>query len=235
MLKVENLSVSHGESQVLFGISFTVKEGEIVSLVGANGAGKTTLLRTISGILKPLSGNIMCNDKDMAQLQPHQIVLEGIVQVPEGRRLFPSLTVEENLKLGAYNKNARKDMDNTLREVFDILPTLKKKQKSFAGNMSGGEQQMCAIGRALMAKPKLLLLDEPSLGLAPLIVKGVFRLVTEINSMGMAILMVEQNVQHALSISSSACVLESGHLVLQGKGDEILGNPQLKKAFLGLH
>lgn len=234
MLKVKNLNVYYGDAQVLFDVSFEISEGEIVSLVGANGAGKTSLIKTLTGILKPKSGTIGFMDKDITDFPSHKIVAEGLVQVPEGRRLFPELTVGQNLELGAYHHKARKFRNETIAEVFEIMPLLSKKLNQSAGTLSGGEQQMCALGRALMARPKLLLLDEPSLGLAPLIVKDVFRLIKNINSLGTTVLLVEQNVQHALEMASRALVLENGHLVLQGKGGDILNNPQLKKAFLGL-
>lgn len=233
MLKVKNLNVYYGDAQVLFDVSFEISEGEIVSLVGANGAGKTSLIKTLTGILKPKSGTIGFKDKDITDFPSHKIVAEGLVQVPEGRRLFPELTVRQNLELGAYHRKARKFRKETIEEVFEIMPLLSKKQNQSAGTLSGGEQQMCALGRALMARPKLLLLDEPSLGLAPLIVKAVFQLIKNINSLGTTVLLVEQNVQHALEMASRALVLENGHLVLQGKGGDILNNPQLKKAFLG--
>lgn len=234
MLKVKNLNVYYGDAQVLFDVSFEISEGEIVSLVGANGAGKTSLIKTLTGILKPKSGTIGFMDKDISGFPSHKIVAEGLVQVPEGRRLFPELTVRQNLELGAYHRKARKFRKETIEEVFEIMPLLSKKLNQSAGTLSGGEQQMCALGRALMARPKLLLLDEPSLGLAPLIVKAVFQLIKNINSLGTTVLLVEQNVQHALEMASRALVLENGHLVLQGKGGDILNNPQLKKAFLGL-
>lgn len=233
MLKVKNINVSYGEIQVLHNVSFDVNQGEIVSLVGANGAGKTSLIRTLTGLLKPTSGEIFFNDKDITKLESDEIVAEGIVQVPEGRRLFPELTVLQNLELGAYNKRARKHLKETLEFVYNLMPKLKALQKNICGNLSGGEQQMCALGRGLMAKPVLLCLDEPSLGLAPIIVKDVFGLVRDISSAGTTVLLVEQNVHHALEMADKGIVLENGHVVLEGKGGDILKNDKLKAAFLG--
>jgi branched-chain amino acid transport system ATP-binding protein len=234
LLKIENLNVFYGQAQVLFDVSFTVNKGEIFSLVGSNGSGKTSLINTITGVIKPKSGSIFFDGQDITKLPSNKIVADGIVQVPEGRRLFPELTVRQNLELGAYPKNARKYMKDTIEFVFTLMPKLKILEKHLAGNLSGGEQQMCAIGRALMAKPRLLCLDEPSLGLAPIIVRDVFKLIKDISSIGTTIMLVEQNVQHALEMADQGIVFENGHIVIQGKGGDILADDNLRAAFLGL-
>jgi len=234
LLKVENLNVFYGEAQVLFDVSFEVNEGEIFSLVGANGAGKTSLINVLTGLMKPNSGKIIFHGKDLIKIESDKIVAEGVVQVPEGRRLFPELTVLQNLELGAYTKSARKYRADTLKIVFDLMPKLKILKNQACGNLSGGEQQMCALGRGIMAKPKLLCLDEPSLGLAPIIVRDVFKLVKDISNSGTTILLVEQNVKHALEMADHGVVLENGHVVLNGKGGDILNDDNLKKAFLGM-
>lgn len=234
MLKVENLNVKYGTAQVIFDVSFEVEQGQIVSLVGANGAGKSTILNSISGVLESSSGSITLNGEDISRLPAHEIVEKGIVQVPEGRRLFPELTIKENLELGAFNKRARKHMNKNLERVYSILPKLKERSNQLADTLSGGERQMVAIGRALMAEPKVLLMDEPSLGLAPIIVQDIFQLIKQIHSEGMTIILVEQNVNHALSIADHGYVLEIGEVVLDGKGENLISNPKLKKAYLGL-
>lgn len=234
MLTIENINVFYGEAQVLFDVGFQVNDGEIVSLVGANGAGKTTLINAITGVIKPRSGSIKFDGQDLTKMESDKIVAAGVVQVPEGRKLFPELTVLQNLELGAYPKNVRKYRKETIQRVFELMPKLKVLQKQICGNLSGGERQMCAIGRALMAKPKLLCLDEPSLGLAPIIVQDVFRLIKDISASGTTILLVEQNVQHALEMADTGIVLENGHFIIQGKGSEILGDDKLRSAFLGL-
>jgi len=233
LLTVDKLNVFYGEAQVLFDVHFAVEEGQIVSLVGANGAGKTTLIKTITGIVKPRSGRIVFDDKEISKMDSHKIVAEGIVQVPEGRRLFPELSVAETLSLGAYTKKARKNIKESLEWVYQLMPKLKRLEKHICGNLSGGEQQMCALGRALMSKPKLLCLDEPSLGLAPIIVRDVFTLIKEISEAGTTILLVEQNVQHALEMADKGIVLENGHVMLEGTGEDILKDERLKAAFLG--
>jgi branched-chain amino acid transport system ATP-binding protein len=234
MLEIKNLHVSYGAINALHGISLSVKPGRIVTLIGANGAGKTTTLKTISGLLKPKSGEIFYDGKNIAGLPPHQIVARGLSHVPEGRMIFANLTVLENLQLGAYLQKDRKIIRHELEHVFSLFPRLKEREKQIAGTLSGGEQQMLAIGRALMSKPKLLLLDEPSLGLAPLLVKTIFEKIVEINrKQGLTILLVEQNANLALEISHFGYVLETGKVVLSGDTAVLRQNPQVKSAYLG--
>jgi branched-chain amino acid transport system ATP-binding protein len=234
MLEIKNLHVSYGVINALHGISLSVKPGRIVTLIGANGAGKTTTLKTISGLLKPKSGEIFYDGKNIAGLPPHQIVARGLSHVPEGRMIFANLTVLENLQLGAYLQKDRKIIRHELEHVFSLFPRLKEREKQIAGTLSGGEQQMLAIGRALMSKPKLLLLDEPSLGLAPLLVKTIFEKIVEINrKQGLTILLVEQNANLALEISHFGYVLETGKVVLSGDTAVLRQNPQVKSAYLG--
>ncbi|MEM3440040.1 MAG: ABC transporter ATP-binding protein [Candidatus Bathyarchaeia archaeon] len=234
MLNAEKLNVFYGLAQALWDVSIRVDEGEIVSIVGSNGAGKSTTLKTIAGLLRPRSGHIKFNGVDLLKTPPHKIVENGIALVPEGRWLFPLMTVQENLELGAYTKEARRDLKNRLDEVFNIFPILSERRKQLAGTLSGGEQQMLAIARALMSRPKLLMLDEPSLGLAPSIVRRVFEIIERINENGVAILLVEQNIHHALNISDRGYVLENGRVVLSGRSDELLENAHVKKAYLGI-
>jgi len=234
LLKLENISTRYGDVQALQNVSFEIKEGQIVSVIGSNGAGKSTTINTISGVLKSSSGTIEFLGGRIENLPPHQIVELGLVQIPEARLLFPLMTVLENLELGAFTLNARKEKDKNLELVFGLFPILKERQDQMAGTLSGGEQQMLAIARGLMAKPKLLMLDEPSLGLAPLLVKQVFETVKEINARGITILLVEQDVYHALSIAAQGYVLENGRIVLEGEGKELLNNPQVKEAYLGI-
>jgi branched-chain amino acid transport system ATP-binding protein len=215
-------------------MSLTVEEGEIVALVGANAAGKTTTINTISGIIRPRVGSISFRGRRIDRMNPYDVVALGLVQVPEGRRLFPYMTVLENLELGAYSREARRQRMKTLEMVFGLLPVLKERQGQLAGSLSGGEQQMVAIGRGLMALPKLLMLDEPSLGLAPLMVKQILDTVKDVSARGMTVLLVEQNVQHSLRLAHRGYVLENGRIVLEGKGEELMGNPHLKKAYLGM-
>ena len=234
MLEIKNLHVSYGAINALHGISLSVKPGRIVTLIGANGAGKTTTLKTISGLLKPKSGEIFYDGKNIAGLPPHQIVARGLSHVPEGRMIFANLTVLENLQLGAYLQKDRKIIRHELEHVFSLFPRLKEREKQIAGTLSGGEQQMLAIGRALMSKPKLLLLDEPSLGLAPLLVKTIFEKIVEINrEQGLTILLVEQNANLALEISHFGYVLETGKIILQDESAALRQNPQVKSAYLG--
>ena len=236
MLEVKNLHVSYGAINALHGISLSVKAGSIVTLIGANGAGKTTTLKTISGLLKPKSGEIFYDGKNIAGLPPHQIVARGLSHVPEGRMIFANLTVLENLQLGAYLQKDRKIIRHEREHVFSLFPRLKEREKQIAGTLSGGEQQMLAIGRALMSKPKLLLLDEPSLGLAPLLVKTIFEKIVEINrERGLTILLVEQNANRALEISSYGYVLETGTITLQDTSAALRQNPQVRSAYLGGH
>ncbi|KAF1084678.1 High-affinity branched-chain amino acid transport ATP-binding protein LivF [Sporotomaculum syntrophicum] len=233
MLCVENLHYSYGTINALSGISFQVNEGEIVALIGANGAGKSTTLLNISGLLHPQSGLIKYQGVDISKLPPHKVVEAGISLVPEGRRVFSRMTVLENLVMGAYLKKSRVEIKESIERVFDRFTRLKERRNQLAGTLSGGEQQMLAIGRALMSKPKLLLMDEPSMGLAPMLVQEIFSIAKEINQSGTTILLVEQNAYMALSIAQHAYVLETGAIVLQGTAEEIANNPEVKKAYLG--
>ncbi|NIS59624.1 MAG: ATP-binding cassette domain-containing protein [Proteobacteria bacterium] len=234
MLNLENISAHYGDVQALRNVSLQIREGQIVSIIGSNGAGKSTTLNTISGVIRSSSGTIEFLGKRIENLPPHQIVERGIVQIPEARLLFPYMTVSENLELGAYTPKARRGKEEKLEVVFRLFPILRDRQNQLAGTLSGGEQQMLAIARGLMANPKLLMLDEPSLGLAPLLVKQVFETVKQINAQGITVLLVEQNVFHSLSIADQAYVLENGSVVLQGQAKEILDNPQVKEAYLGI-
>jgi branched-chain amino acid transport system ATP-binding protein len=234
MLSVEGLNVFYGLAQALWDVSLQVNRGEIVSIIGSNGAGKSTTLKTIAGLLRPKSGSIKFDGSELSRTPPHKIIEKGIALVPEGRWLFPVMTVQENLELGAYTKEARRHLRDRFEEVFNLFPILKERRKQLAGTLSGGEQQMLAIARALMSRPKLLMLDEPSLGLAPSIVRKVFEVIERINEGGVAILLVEQNVHHALNISDRGYVLENGRIALSGRSDELLENEHVKKAYLGL-
>jgi branched-chain amino acid transport system ATP-binding protein len=234
LLKVENLNVSYGDVQVLFHISLDVDAKEIVSIVGANAAGKSTLLRSISGLLKGSSGSILFNGEQLQGRPPYKIVENGIVHVPEGRRVFPLLSVKENLEVGAYSQRSEINMSDLLDEVYGIFPVLSERKTQMAGSLSGGEQQMLAIARGLMARPKLLTVDEPSLGLAPLLVKKTFEILERIKEEEVTILLVEQNVVKALSMSDHAYALENGRIVLQGRGEELLKDEHLKKAYMGI-
>lgn len=234
MLNLENISAHYGDVQALRNVSLQIREGQIVSIIGSNGAGKSTTLNTISGIIQSSSGTIEFLGKRIENLPPHQIVERGIVQIPEARLLFPYMTVSENLELGAYTPKARRGKEENLEVVFRLFPILRDRENQLAGTLSGGEQQMLAIARGLMANPKLLMLDEPSLGLAPLLVKQVFETVKQINAQGITVLLVEQNVFHSLSIANQAYVLENGSVVLEGQAKEILDNPQVKEAYLGI-
>lgn len=233
MLKIEDISVYYGAIQALKQVSLEVKEGTIVTLIGANGAGKTTTLKTTSGILKPRTGKITFKGQDITKTPAQQIVGLGISQVPEGRRVFPSMSVMENLEMGAYLRRDKQGIAQDLEMVFDRFPRLLERKKQMAGTLSGGEQQMLAIGRALMSKPQLLLLDEPSMGLAPLLVKEIFSIIKAINELGTTVLLVEQNANMALSIADEAYVLETGQIVLSGSAAELAKSPQVKKAYLG--
>lgn len=235
MLKLENIQAYYGYIHALKGVSIEVEEGSIVTLLGANGAGKTTILKVISALLKPSSGSITFLNRDISHLSPEKIVSQGIVQSPEGRQIFPELTVMENLQIGAYTRKDKKNIKSSYEMVFNYFPRLKERQNQLAGTLSGGEQQMLAIGRALMAKPKVLLLDEPSLGLAPLIVKDIFKIVQEINEQGTTVFLVEQNAKQALSISHYAYVLETGKVILEGKANELKDDPKVIQAYLGSH
>ncbi|WP_306589669.1 ABC transporter ATP-binding protein [Geothrix sp. 21YS21S-4] len=234
MLKIEKLNFSYGDLKVLWDVDLEVHEGEIVTVVGANGAGKSTTLKNISRLVAPASGSITFCGENLVKVPPHDVVERGLVQVPEGRRIFPEMTVMENLRMGSYVKGTRGDRQKNIDWVFELFPRLKEREKQLGGTMSGGEQQMLAIARGLMANPKLLLLDEPSLGLSPLLVKNIFDIITGINRQGVTILLVEQNVYQSLRIAHRAYVMETGRVVLSGKGEELLDNDHIKKAFLGM-
>ena len=234
MLTLEGIDAYYGDLQALYGVSLEVEQGRVFALVGANAAGKSTTLRVISGLVAPRGGRVVFDGQDLTHVPAHQRVDLGIVQVPEGRRLFPFMSVAENLLLGAHSPRARGARDETLRYVYTLFPVLQERRDQLAGSLSGGEQQMCAIGRALMSRPRVLMLDEPTLGLAPVLVARIFETVRTINGDGMTILLVEQNVRQALTLAHRAAVLESGHLVLTGQGPELLGDDRLKRAYLGL-
>ena len=233
VLEIENLNVYYGAIQALHGSSFYVNKGEIVTLIGANGAGKTTTLRTVSGLQRPRPGVVRFLGADITHVKPHQIVKEGIVHVPEGRRIFSALTVKENLEMGAFIRTDKRSIQESMEQVFDHFPRLKERLHQLGGTLSGGEQQMLAIGRALMSKPKLLLLDEPSMGLAPILVEEIFKILQNINAQGVSVLLVEQNALMALSIADRGYVLETGFINIQGPAKELLTNPRVKAAYLG--
>jgi len=233
LLKVRDLRVAYGGIQALRGVSLDVREGEIVTLIGANGAGKTTLLRSISGLIRPRSGSIQYTNCDLCREPAHRIVKRGLCHVPEGRIVFANLTVRENLQLGAYLRKDSREVAGDLESMYTLFPRLRERMSQSAGTLSGGEQQMLAIARALMGRPKVLLMDEPSLGLAPLLVQEIFRTIREINAAGMTILLVEQNAHMALSVAHRGYVLETGEIVLQGPARELASNEDVKKAYLG--
>ncbi len=232
VLKVENLHVYYGSIHAIKGVSFEVGEGEIVTLIGANGAGKSTTLNTVGGLLKPREGSIEFEGKSILGVAPHKVVNEGMALCPEGRRVFAQLSVKENLEMGAYTRPAS-EIPETLEKVYEHFPRLKERQSQMAGTLSGGEQQMLAMGRALMSKPKLMMLDEPSMGLAPILVDQIFDIIEALNKAGTTILLVEQNAQMALSIADRAYVLETGRIVNTGTGKELLNDDSVKKAYLG--
>ncbi|HEY7677267.1 MAG TPA: ABC transporter ATP-binding protein [Candidatus Methylomirabilis sp.] len=234
MLEVQNLQVFYGDVQALWDVTFAVRPGEIVTLVGSNGAGKTTTLKTISGLLRPAAGHVRLEGQDIGTLPPHEILTRGIAQIPEGRRLWPHMTVLENLELGAYMAEARRRRDESLRWTLALFPRLRERQGQLAGTLSGGEQQMVAIARGLMSRPRLLMLDEPSLGLAPLLVEEVFRIVREINGQGVTVLLVEQNLRQALEVAHRAYVLETGRVTLSGPSPDVLAHAHIRTAYLGL-
>ena len=234
LLAVERLEFAYGDLKVLWGIDLSVRQGEIVTLVGANGAGKSTTLKNISRLVKWASGSITFEGQDLSRLEPHEVVERGIIQVPEGRRIFPDMTVMENLRIGSFPKSTRGDRGKNVDHAFSLFPRLKERQKQLGGTLSGGEQQMLAIARGLMANPRLLLLDEPSLGLSPVLVKSIFAIIGEINRQGVTILLVEQNVYQSLRIAHRAYVLETGRVVLSGTGEQLLANEHVRKAFLGM-
>ena len=233
MLKVQDLFVAYGGIEALKGISLEVPEGKIVTLIGANGAGKSTLLRTIVGLVKPKSGTISYNEQNITGLNSQKIVKTGITLVPEGRRVFPNLTVLENLQIGAYMRNDKEEITKDIKWVYELFPRLEERSWQMAGTLSGGEQQMLAVGRALLSRPQLMMMDEPSLGLAPLIIKDIFNIIQEINSRGMTILLIEQNANMALKVAHQAYVLETGKITMSGTGQELLENPDIKAAYLG--
>ncbi len=233
MLKVENLKVRYGMIEAIKGISFEINDGEIVALIGANGAGKTTTMHAISGLLKPAEGSITLDGVDLIKTPSSKIVSMGLAQVPEGRRVFAQQTVAENLALGAYSRKDKEQIQIDLEHVYELFPRLKEREKQPAGTLSGGEQQMLAMGRALMSHPKIMLLDEPSMGLSPLLVKEIFRIIEDINKQGTTVLLVEQNAKMALAIADRAYVLETGKITLEGTGAELAASEQVRKAYLG--
>ena len=233
MLEVNNINVYYGAIHAIKGISLAVEEGEIVTLIGANGAGKSTTLRTISGLLKPKTGEIKFLGNDIAGMPAHKIVREGISQVPEGRRIFAEMTVLENLELGAFTRDNKDEIQNDMQMVFKRFPRLEERKTQLAGTLSGGEQQMLAMGRALMSRPKLLLLDEPSMGLAPLLIKEIFNIIVDINKTGTTVLLVEQNANMALSIANRAYVLETGRITISGDAKKLAASEDIRKAYLG--
>jgi len=234
LLELRGLDVFHGDLPALRDVSLSVEAGEILSVVGANGAGKTTMLRTISGLLRPRAGEIVLDEARLDRLPCHAVVERGVVQVPEGRKIFPSLAVLENLELGSYTSRARAERRQSLERVFALFPILSERRRQVAGTLSGGQQQMLAIGRALMALPRILMLDEPSLGLAPLVVQEIFGIIAEINRAGTTILLVEQNTRQALALAQRGYVLENGRVALVGRGSELLDNEHVRRAYLGL-
>jgi branched-chain amino acid transport system ATP-binding protein len=234
LLDLRDIDVFYGDVQILHKLSFRVEERKIVSILGSNGAGKTTTIKTISGILRPLSGRIEFDGAIIDKIPPFKIVELGIIQVPEGRKIFPFMTTVENLELGSYTRTPRKQRPQTLEFVLDLFPILKERKLQIAGSLSGGEQQMLAIGRGLMSLPKLLMLDEPSLGLAPLVVKLIFETIKKVNETGTTILLVEQNVKAALLLSDKAYILENGRIILEGKAEELMNQERVRKAYMGI-
>ena len=235
MLKIKNLHVAYGGIQALRGISLEVPDGKIVTLIGANGAGKSTTLRTITGLVKAQSGSIQWNGEELLGRSIDRIISSGIAMSPEGRRVFPDMTVLENLKIGAYLRKDRGEIEKDIKWVYELFPRLEERSWQLAGTLSGGEQQMLAVGRALMSRPKLMMLDEPSLGLAPLVVQDIFSIIGEINRQGVTILLIEQNANMALKIADLAYVLETGNITLSGTGTELLADEKVKEAYLGKH
>jgi branched-chain amino acid transport system ATP-binding protein len=233
LLDVSNLNVSYGDAHALWDVSFQVHEGEVFSIIGSNGAGKSTILRTLSGLMRPSSGRAEFQGTSIGGKNPASIVDLGISLVPEGRELFSTMTVLENLELGAFSKRSRAQKRESLKWVFELFPRITSREQQLAGKMSGGEQQMLAIGRALMSRPKLLMLDEPSLGLAPLIVKTVFEIIATLKAQGVTILLVEQNIHQALKVADRACVIKTGRITMEGTGAELLADPEIRKAYMG--
>ena len=234
MLRVENIDVFYGDLQILWDVSFEVKEGEIVALVGANGSGKSTTLKTLSGLLNPANGSIRFLDQRLDKIPANKIIEHGVVHVPEGRRLFPEMTVRENLIMGSLSPQAKRKREETMEWVFGLFPRLREREKQPAGTLSGGEQQMAAVGRGLMALPKMIMFDEPSLGLAPILVAEIFKILKRINKEGVTVLVTEQNTKQTLEISDRGYVLENGRVVLSGTGQELLNNDHVKEAYLGI-
>ena len=233
MLEVNDIKVYYGMIQAIKGVSFHVDEGEVIALIGANGAGKTTILHTVSGLLTPKEGTITFEGQDLVKIPGHKIVSMGMAHVPEGRRVFAELSVYENLKLGAYTRKDKKEIEETLARVYKSFPRLEERKNQLAGTLSGGEQQMLAMGRALMSKPKIILMDEPSMGLSPILVEENFHIIREISAGGTTVLLVEQNAKKALAIADRAYVLETGNIVLSGDAKEMMNNDSIKKAYLG--
>ena len=234
LLEVKNLNVFYGDVQVIWDASFHVEEGEIISMIGANGAGKSTMLKTISGIMEAASGEIIFEGEPIQELPPEKVVDKGVIQVPEGRKLFPLMTIKENLEMGAYNARGTENYAQNLELVHQLLPRLKEREQQQAITLSGGEQQMVAVGRGIMASPKLLMLDEPSLGLAPVLIQEIFETIKKIADQGMTVLLVEQDVQNSLGMSDRGYVMEHGRMLMEGKADELLNNPQIREAYLGI-
>jgi branched-chain amino acid transport system ATP-binding protein len=234
LLELRKLSFAYGDLRVLWDIDLEVRQGEIVTVVGSNGAGKSTTLKNVSRLVRPMSGSVIFDGQDLGQREAHEVVDLGIIQVPEGRRIFPEMTVLENLRMGSYAKPTRADRERNVERAFTLFPRLKEREKQMGGTMSGGEQQMLAIARGLMGNPRLLLLDEPSLGLSPLFVRNIFEIIETINKQGVTILLVEQNVFQSLRIAHRAYVLETGRVVLTGAGEELLKDDHVKKAYLGM-
>ena len=233
MLEIKDLEVYYGMIQAIKGISFEVNEGEVIALIGANGAGKTTILHTISGLIAPKKGSITFEGQELTKIPAHKIVENGLAQVPEGRRVFPSLSVLQNLKLGAYTRKDKKEIDDTLKMIYKRFPRLEERKNQPAGTLSGGEQQMLAMGRALMSKPRIILMDEPSMGLSPIFVNEIFDIIKQVSASGTTVLLVEQNAKKALSIADRGYVLETGKIVKEGKASDLLNDEAVKKAYLG--
>ncbi|MFI3236487.1 MAG: ABC transporter ATP-binding protein [Lachnospiraceae bacterium] len=233
MLEVKNLKVNYGMIQAIQGVDFHVEEGEVIALIGANGAGKTTILHTITGLLQAKEGSVTFEGTDLTKIPAHKIVSMGMAHVPEGRRVFANLSVLQNLKMGAFTRNDKKEMEETLQMIYERFPRLEERQNQLAGTLSGGEQQMLAMGRALMSHPKIILMDEPSMGLSPIYVNEIFKIIEDVSKAGTTVLLVEQNAKKALSIADRAYVLETGNIVLEGVAAELLDNDEIKKAYLG--
>jgi len=233
MLEVKDIEVYYGMIQAIKGVSFHVNEGEVIALIGANGAGKTTILHTVSGLLAPKSGSVLFEGKDITKIPGHKIVSMGMAHVPEGRRVFAQLSVLQNLKMGAYTRKDKEEIQQTLKTVFERFPRLEERQNQLAGTLSGGEQQMLAMGRALMSHPKIILMDEPSMGLSPIFVNEIFDIIQKVSASGTTVLLVEQNAKKALSIADRAYVLETGNIVLSGNAQDLMNDDSIKKAYLG--